>query len=214
MNKIHVAGVEILIDEPKRYIQADDVCEGNLRELWKIIESCYAGYTVMYCYHNTVVPVELLREIGVTLADDCVEMRISRADLGDLSEKKIVRITQDTFEEFAACHDEHNPEMYWTSERIKEDLSQWDIHAIVNDDEITGYVLMALWNPVEAEIFCVVAADNEQMQALIAAGVKSAFEAGKTEALYMADRNSAEQEAAMSVGFQETGYYVGYKAQA
>jgi len=62
-----------------------------------------------------------------------------------------------------------------------------------------------------AEIFCAETPNSIQRETLIAYASKFAFDNVKDEVLFMVDKNSIDYKAALSVGFNVTGFYKGYK---
>ena len=210
MIKTNITGVEILVEESEHYLQANDIDTANIHRLWLEIKSRYSNYDVMFCYHNTNAPLEFMRSINAVLADDSVEMRLTHKCLQSSNMYHITQVTETDFNIFAAFHDKRNPKMYWKSERIRQDLARWGIFILWSDRQIAGYILVAMWNLVQAEIFCVETTELAQAEALIAAASAFAFEKGKTEVLYMDDENTLGHKAALAIGFRVTGYYQGY----
>ena len=214
MIKTKFAGHEIFVEESEHYLQANDISITDINVLWEQMKIYYENYDVMFCYHNTKVPVGFMSIIGAVLVDDCVEMRLAEKYFKVSDIYNVVQVTEIDFEAFAAFHDERNPEMYWTSERIKKDLNRWGIFMLSSGSQIASYILIAMWNPTQAEIFCVETTEHIQGEALIAAASAFAFEKGKTEVLYMADENTIAHKAALAIGFHITGYYQGYEIKS
>jgi len=213
MKPIDVAGVEILLDEPEHYIQINDSGESSLRTAWPQIVAGYPGYEVFFCYHNNEPPIAFMNEIGAELLDDSLEMRLPRKDIPFTSSPNIVRVTEANFDNFAIYHDITNPgpDMYWTSKRIKKDLSMWLIFISQSKGQINGYIMLSMWDTVCAEIFCLDAMRLEDGVAIASTAIAAAFEAGKTEILYMTEGKLGEV-VAKKLGFSHRGYYKGYRA--
>ena len=212
MNKVTIAGVDILVDSEEKYLQINDVYD--LREsLWNQIAERYAGFDAVFCYHSTTAPEEFLASIGAVMVDDCVEMRLHNDETLVTASPDIYLVDDTSFDAFAALHDKRNPDMYWTSVRIRSDLARWGIVTSQIDGQITGYAMVAMWDPFAAEIFCIEASDVEHSLSLIIAAARYAFEAGKPEVLYMADKGAKQQTVAQLAGFCTTGFYQGYSAK-
>lgn len=210
--KINIGGVEVLVEDIDHYLQINDICGTDLSRIWEQVKTDYASYDKWICYHNSEIPFVVLDEINAVLEDDCIETRLIYDELNypeKLDIARIERVTEEGFDEFATYHGECNPDMYWTSERIRRDLSRWGIFSLRTINEITGYILLGMRHPVEAEIFCVDAPDSVQYEALIAFAAKFAFDNGRKEVLYMTD-NPVSHGAALSIGFAVTGFYKGY----
>ena len=83
---------------------------------------------------------------------------------------------------------------------------------IITAGEVTGYIMIALWDASTAEIFCIEAEDAAQNRPLIAAAVLCAFNLGKQDVLFMAEKESAQIAPALSAGFKVTGFYQAFRA--
>jgi len=226
-----VAGVEVVVSDDSLHI--NDIFEPEILQLWGLLEAKYPGYGVFFCYHNAEEPGDFLTEIGAEIVDDCVEFRLEPEDLfhtgspvdsfaptdGNLAQPAGM-LTQPTgldesrFAEFAALHDSLSANMFWNSTRISDNREKWRIFVLSDEDEISGYVMTAIWPPTLAEIFGVVAATESESRALLTAATLDAFALGKQEVLVMVETDNAQElAAARAVGFRETSYYRGYKAQ-
>jgi len=208
--KIKIDGIEANVLAEDQYLQINDISGSDLGRIWPQIEANYAAYDRWLVYHNAAdIPIDLLSEIGATLEDDFIEMRLYADSFNCPKTLNATRITEENFATFAAYHDKQSPDMYWTSERIARDLSRWGIFALLQDGQIADYILLSMWHPDEAEIFCVT--EGSSCEELITFAAKYAFENGKKYVLYMADDNSISHKAALSVRFAATGFSKSYK---
>jgi hypothetical protein len=140
------------------------------------------------------------------LLESCVETRLSPENFVPTDGCELTIVTNGNFAEFAALHDNANPAMYWTSERIIRDLSQWCMYMYKSN-----YILMRLTND-EAEIYAIKASEKYIGETLVSAASKCAFKIGKPYILYMIDENApGELEIAQTVGFTGCGKYVAYQ---
>jgi len=210
MKKIILDGVEVLVEEKDNYLQMNDICASDLSRIWDHIKTNYHKYEKWLCYHSTEVPITVLNGLEAVLKDNSIELRIDFNSFSCSETPGIIQITDNSFSEFAAYHDKNYPDMYWTSERIRRDLSRWAIHAMKHNNQIDGYVLISMWDPINAEIYCLDASASAQCELLIKSAVRHAFDNGKKEVIYMADENTISYEAALSIGFAITGFYKGY----
>lgn len=210
MLKISIDGIEIFVEDTDHYLQTNDICGTDIKRIWEQIETDYKNYDKWFCYHNLEIPYECLRELGAVLADDNIEMRLTADNFICYETLEVERITDESFDDFAYYHDSCNPGMYWTSERIKRDLSRWCIFTLRSANQIEGYILLSIGDTVQSEIFCVEAPNKTQSEALISSTVKYAFDNGRHEVLFMADADTINHEAALSVGFTVTGFYKSY----
>jgi len=209
MKVVDISGIDVLIEDDEKYLQINDAHSLDM-VFWGQIKSRYMGFEVMFCYHNTTAPVQFLNSIGAELADDCIEMHLYSSDSEFAETEDIFIVNELSFNEFAEYHDKCNPDVYWTSVRIKTDLSRWGIFIMKSADTITGYSLISLWDSVQAEIYNV-ESDSEKLPDLITHSARYAFNMGKTDVLFMADKDSIQHSAALSAGFEVSGFYQGYK---
>jgi hypothetical protein len=208
-----IAGVEIIVGDNVLHI--NDAFEPEIREVWEQLPARYGGFEVFLCYHNSVAPGEFLNEIGATLIDDCFEFRLEHEGLIPTEPNwEITPLTYFDFSQFAAMHDEVNPDMYWTSSRIRDDLDKWRIFIMARDGQVVGYVITAMWQPKQAEIFGLVAPTESDHRSLIASAARDVFASGKSQVLMMVDTDSnTEQAAASALGFRNSGFYQGFEAK-
>lgn len=210
MDTIQINDIPILVDEAAKYIQLNGICDFD-SDFMDCISARYAGYEVFFCYHNTVPPEQFLDAAGAALVDDCIEMRLTGVSTPAAAiAHGVTPLDEASIDEFCALHDSRCPDMYWTGSRIRADMSRWGIFVIKDHNRITGYIMMAIWNPVEAEIFHVEAANTIQGSALIISAVEYAFSISRREVLFMVDKDSVQQQMALSAGFCVTGYYQGF----
>jgi len=207
--KIVIQGIDIYVEDRDYYLQINDISDTDLRMIWEKIKTKYPSYEKWFCFRNVDVPVALMDELGAVLEDDCIQTRLFPDKLCYKSTSDIEQVTNDTFNEFAAVHDACVSDMYWTGERLGRDISKWGIFCLRYNERITDYLIMSMRDPLEAEIFCIEASNNDKCRELIACAAKFAFANGKNNVLYMAD-DKEKQEVALSVGFAVTGFYKGF----
>ena len=206
-----IDGIEAIVSEVDQYLQLNDISRADLSRVWGHINDKYASYEKWICYHNyTDIPLALLGEIDAVIKDDCIETRLKPGYFIDSDTLDVVPITEENFDAFAAYHSVRNP--HWIkSELIWRNFSRWSIFALFTNNQITDYLLLAMGNPAQAEIFGVEASDDTNCKALITSAAKHAFKHGKKEVLYMAEENTMAHAAAISLGFANTGWYKGYQ---
>jgi len=205
-------GIEVIVSDVDRYLQINDVSGMDLAEICEQIKSDYSSYEKWICYHNYAdIPFELLEEMGTVIEDNSIEMRLTANDFINFGASDVVQITMEELDDFAAYHNKCNPDNGANSERIKRNFSNWGIFALFADNKISDYVIIAMGNPNQAEIFCVESSDKNKCEKLISFATKHAFDSGKREVLFMADENTIAYKVALSGGFCVTGFYKGYR---
>lgn len=211
-----VEGLEILVSPEEQYIQVYDIEAKDAEKLWERVKQDYPGFVVDFCFNNTVAPIHFLKEVQAEVLDDCIETRLIKKDMVELQVEKAPALREEDFEIFADFHDKRNPEMAWSSEKLKNDLANWRIFAQSLRGEIAGYSLMRTDGALYWDIYGVEADALEDKVALIAAAVKCAFETNpEAEVVFMVDReNYLELGAALHLGFRRAGYYISYRCKA
>jgi len=240
--KLHtIDGIEVFVEEADRYVQINDISGKDLSVVWETLQKDFHGYELVLCFRDVVVPVEALATIKAEVLEDCITMTVTqdgfvscgRDDVTDgliscdcsdaipdglipCNCSEISPLEKSGFAAFAALHDKINPECGGTSQGIWRKWDNWRVLLLRKNGEIIGYtiLLVALRDTTMGEIFCVWAGSHAYRKALLSAVVQIAFENGKDVVLYMVDRdNTDELTAATEVGFQEVGYYVGYRVE-
>lgn len=123
-----------------------------------------------------------------------------------------VRITEETYAEFAQLHDTQAGEMYWTSGRILETLDDWSIYACYEHGTMLG-ALYCLDEGRMLEIFGIDFRDGifreTCYRALIAACLNEAKQRGGKHLVYFAEEER-ELGILQEFGFRATGTYMCY----
>jgi len=215
MERIQLNGVEVNIEASENYIQINDISDENLTRIWGDIKAQYPGYELALCFRDVPVPTNALLAIGAEILDDCLAMRVWQDSYKPCNSLDVVPLEKADFAEFAALHDKLHPApvMYWTSQRLLNAWDKWRIFVVWDGGKIIGYTMMliALRDEAQGEIFVVEAESQDHCKALISAATGCAFAIGKSEVLFMVDRDGHhEYEATEAVGFRKTGFYMGY----
>jgi hypothetical protein len=212
-----------IIHEPNdNYVEVKN-CSFERKEAFQTfyseLKEKYPGCTFDFVYTETDAPEELMHEIGAELIDSCVEMRLTEAEEHGPVESCAVSaacvantacavepVTPATFDVFAEIHDRKNPDMYWTSARIKADMARWRIYRA--DD---GYILLGIWDAA-AEVYALEAADIPAKASLLRQACTFAFRINKTGVVWMVDEDKPEEiKMAEVMGFVRTGGYRCYR---
>jgi len=208
--------VEMFVDGNEKYIQLNDVDMQDIEKVWENLLANYPGFVIDFCFHNTLAPEKFLLEAGAFVLDNCIEMRLLEKDFVDLPTNatgNVLPVTISNFADFATCHDNAHPDMYWNSQRILADFDAWDVFMMQQHGKTTGYAIMR----GGTEIYCVLADSLDDKIALISAAIKKGFIAdadSNKDLLFMVDRdNFTEVGAAMHLGFRREGYHIAYRVK-
>jgi len=209
MKRIEIGSFNILSESSENYLQINDVI--NIDELWSLICHDYSHYQIDFCYHNIVPPSQKLCDISAFLLDDCLEMRCKATDKNDCSFTDIVRVTKDNYAAFARYHDAQDDDMYWNSQRIFERFSDWSIFMSMNNQDISGYVLVSLWDEKVAEIYALESTDAESGSRLLKVAIHEAKQTNHQQVMAMVDKHSLSHLCCIKLKFMETGFYQSYR---
>jgi len=216
MKPFIINDIEVFVDEVEKYIQVNDISEKDLARLWEYLQMHCHGYELVLCFRDAAAPVDTLAVIGAEVLEDCLTMKATQNEFIPYPCNDMTPLEKSDFAEFSVLHDKVNPECGGTSQRI---LSKWDNWRVFllrkkSSNEIIGYSIIHvnLRDAAMGEIFCVWASSSTHRKAMLSAATQCAFQNGKEVIVYMVDRDNAnEYEAALAVGYQEAGYYVGYR---
>ena len=205
--------MKLYVWEDERHIQVNEFYVDNMEKFhifWKDLQEKYMGFTIDFCYHNCPVPIEYMLKINAVLLESCVETRLTQENFTPVEMYDLTLVTTENFKKFAKLHDLANPVssgMFWTSERIKKDLTRWLIYIYENN-----YVLMRMGND-ESEFYAIETMDRSIGEILISKASKDAFKAGKTGILVMVDDDDLKKlEMYQGVGFLPCGKYIAYQS--
>jgi len=219
--KIKIADVDVLVTASEKNIQLNDLPTEKFESVWNQVVADYSGYEVFFCFNSErmelgqKVPIEQLTKIKAAIIDDMLNFKLhsDRFTMVELENGlEVELLTETEFAEFATFHDHHNPDMFWTSDRIKKRRNIWQIHTLKKNKQLEGYVMTMITNK-NTEIFAIKADCNATFKALLTTTCQNAFAIGKKEILYMIEKGAltSHQQIAMNLGFKETGFYQGFQ---
>ncbi|MCL1935004.1 MAG: hypothetical protein FWF57_01285 [Defluviitaleaceae bacterium] len=196
----------------EKYLQIDDATEDEIKDIWKGILFANSGFEVFFTYNSErkqiKVPYEYLKEIGTTMVDDTVIYKLKSKDFKPTNILPYTAELVDyiNFTEFANIHDKKHPNMYWTSERIRQRLNLFEIYILRIENEITGYIITMLGKTYNEVMICD-AVYTDDFKILIETICKE-----KNEVIYMIDVKERDRFATLeNMGFKMTGVYTGFK---
>jgi hypothetical protein len=160
MKTIRIQGVEVLLEEAEKYIQINDIGEGDLLAVWEPLRLRYPGFEVNLCFRDVPVPENALAAIGAEVLEDCLKMYVTQGEHVPHESPDISLLTKADFGGFAALHDTL-PDMWWTSRRIWEKWEGWHIPVLREKGNIIGYAMLMVMGRTRhlGEVFAVEAAD-------------------------------------------------------
>ena len=219
--KINENGVDIFVTEAENYIQINDLIEKQAESTWEYLLANYPSFDLFFSFNSErmkrseAIPTQFLAEINAELVDDTLNFTLKAEDLNDKNSNNLetTRLTEAEFDTFAKFHDAKNPNIYWTSKRIKARFDLWQIQISKKGNQINGYSMLMITEKI-AEIFTIYAENELIFEALLQESCKNAFAESSPEILYLIDRvEIKQQQCARKLGFKETGFYRGYQVK-
>ena len=208
----NIKGIDVIISDIDQYMQINDINGADLTKIWDEIKRDYPTYEKWICFNNyEEIPMILLNNIGATLEDNCIEMRMSVDNFTDAQTPNIIRVNEKMLTEFLVHHTKCNPENGASGDIVKRNFSQWGIFVSMEKGKIKDYIMVYMGNQVYGEIFCIEASDMNTCRDLITCAARFTFDNGKNEILYMSNEDTMPYQMAFSAGFEIKGFYKGYK---
>ena len=183
---VKIEEVEILITESEKYMQINDIPEEKIAIVWDRILTDYSGYEVFFSFNSErmaadqKIPVQFLAKINAKIVDDTLSFWLKKENFTSATENdlEIVPLTENDFNDFSQLHHSRNPDFYWTTKRIKERSSIWQIHIFKKKGQLSGYVMtMTKQRNLEgsAEIFAIEANNESEFKTLLSTTCQSAL---------------------------------------
>jgi hypothetical protein len=219
-----IGSLSLLVDKKTNYLQAiggifakrdfNKVCD----RFMKYLKTNYSGYKIHFGYPlENERGISFLEGIKAKPVDASITMNLEKDDFikkGSFDE--VIPLEEKHYKEYAAFHDNHNPNMWWNSERIFEKIDLWKIYVIIKKDKIVGSIFIKLLKDDEAEVFGI-SIDEEYINnnlelKLLSEATYSIFEQGRKELLYFVDEfDKVGLEATLNVGFKQIDTYRSYE---
>ncbi|MCL2574173.1 MAG: hypothetical protein FWE34_06465 [Defluviitaleaceae bacterium] len=210
---IFVDGVEVNVTNEEKYIFVKGLTANTTEGVWGFITQNYSGYEVDFSFNNVdAPPIDFFIKIGARLLEESTQLTLlSENFLEQPMPEGIIKITNANFEDFAQIHDAEQTDMYWTGDRLRQDLENWEIYAIYENSKISDYIV---FSPPRESIFAAYGKNPENKVALLSAVANTSFT--KSDApiyFYTESHELAEQEAALKLGFEQAGQLVVYQVK-
>ncbi len=151
-----------------------------------------------------------LKRNGYGLEDACCDLRCGLSDpMAQWTEDGVLRVTEEKFDEYAAFHDAHFPDIYWNAERLRSVQRDWRIFARRDGGQISAGVFLQVYGET-AEIFGLRIREREPGTKLLrhALGTICTESAAVKRAVFLADESDETAiAAARECGFHCAGHY-------
>lgn len=189
--------------------------EQALQEFIEFVQEQFRGYDLFLGYSkDNKKAIEYLKTHGF----ECIEENYNNTIFLDRYEAikasdNVIRVCEDNYEYFRVLHSKIEGEMYWNSERIYKDISNWVIFVYMNKEEPIGSVYYMIDDDGWYEIFGIDLKDNifdkVVFDNLLKKALTTAKELGGKYMTFFC--NGEEQKIVNDLGAYCVGEYVCYK---
>lgn len=177
----------------------------------------YSGYEIDFGYPlENKDAINFLEGINAQPMDSSITMSLKKDDFVRTSNySEVVPLGSDYYSEYAIFHDKHNPNIYWTSERIFEKLDIWNIYIIRKEEKIVGSTFIKIKENV-VEVFGVSIDKEYKHQGLelklLSESISDILKQWNEDILYFIDDNEIDElNATLNIGFKQIDTYRSYK---
>ena len=218
-----ITGVLAILVEPEdKYIEAIGgvFAERNYgpvaTEFFNCLRENYPGHQMHAAYpEENEQAICFMNSIGAELEDYDYELRLKRAAFrGGAGHENTAQLTEQYYAGFSEFHNHHNPDVFWTGEKLLDALDKFRIHIAIENKTIVGAVVTS--KQTEPEIFFLTLAEHHQVlrygKPLLLHAAKSAYCDGAEEILSMVDKKRSDLLITFEeVGFKRTDTCLSYK---
>ncbi|MFA5522838.1 MAG: hypothetical protein WDA24_00625 [Tissierellales bacterium] len=219
-----VGVLNLFVETKNRYLQGNGgiFAKGEFNfvatQFIDYLRKNYEGNEMFFGYPaENVDAISFLTEINAELAESSLTMELKKQNfIQSLVSNDVVLLEKDYYEEYAVFHDKYNPDIYWTSERIFENLNIWKIYIVVKNQKIAGSILIRMVDDKLADIYCVTIDSNYNSCGLeldlLSRSLYDIFKEGKERVLHFVDEGADDElQAALKTGFKQIDSYRGYR---
>lgn len=213
--------ISLFVKKSDKYLQGRILAKKNFNlvatQFIEYIRDNYSGYEIDlgYPFENEEA-IDFLERSNARLMDSCITMELKKEDFIKLSNyDDVITLDKSNYSEYSAFHDKHNPNMYWTSERIFRNIDIWSIYIIIEREKIVGSIFIKSKgnNP---EVFGISVGEEYKNKGLelklLSQSIDNMFIQGKKEILYFVEEDAIEEiEATLKIGFKQVDTYRCYK---
>lgn len=217
-----IAVIQFFFIHSERYLQTTGVyISSNYNDvmdaLMVIFKNEYPNYRALFGFPKENIKANnYFIENGYECVDSCLDMRLSTVDFkGTKHSNNIFQLCKSDFDSYAYFHDKSFPNIYWTSNRLREAFDDWYIFVYRSKGSIEGSVFIKICNENTLEIFGLLVSDEYLgkgiEEVLLAQGLKILFKykpSIKKTIFLINDVESEEINMVEKVGFK---YFSSYR---
>ena len=222
-NEVLVGVLNLQVKKEDLYLQSlggifakqdfDDVA----KQFIQYLKVRYPNFNMYFRYPlENQTAIMFLEKMGAELLDACVTMELRQEDFKMSSSKHgVIRLPSDYYEDYAAFHDAHYPNIYWNSQRIFDHLDLWNIYVVIENQKIIGNIFIRM-NGSEAEIFGLSIDESYQRDNLeldlLSTSMKDCFLKDIEHVLFFVNEDDQRQiDATLEIGFKQIDTYRCYR---
>jgi len=188
-----------------------------LRELSEYLSSRYPRSKWMMCF-STGDPESTawMEKAGFTRLEDSSHYTLLFDQYVPAPDDRgVERITKDNFEKFRRVHEAVDKDMYWNCDRVRRDLSKWDLY-VAEENGVAGEV-MALRADDFYEIYALVCEDGQFHEGIYIRLLRRVLNEGKKKGAknltFFVETESGEAQILPKLGFRLVGRYLAYRKE-
>jgi len=203
-----------------RYISTYSCCVrrntgGALEEFSSYLAARYPGceWTIGFSAKNREA-VQWLEGAGHTRLDDSNHYQLLFSQYTPTpDEPDVERITEENFEKFQRIHQAIEGDMYWNCQRVRRELSRWDLF-VAEEDGIAGEIMALDERGGFYEVFALECDDGQFHEGLFRRLLRRVLNEGKRKGAtvmpFFVDTDGEENQVLPGFGFQLIGNYRSY----
>lgn len=187
------------------------------KQFIQYLKAQYPNFKMYFGYPTeNIEAITFLEKSEAELIEACLTMEIKKEDFVHISPKYEVKmLSNERYEEYAAFHDYHYPNIYWNSQRIFEHLDRWNIYVAIEHEKIIGSIFIRI-NQIDSEIFGISSDEAYKNQSLeldlLSVSLKDCFLKNIERLLFFVNEEDQNQiDATLEVGFKQIDTYRCYK---
>lgn len=210
----------LFVDKENEYLQTiggiyyKDDFEYVLNKFIEYLEENFKSYDMIIGYTSKDKNILKVLEQKGEIFEKAEFFKLYKNNLKIKDIREDIRLlTTDDLEDFSDIHDKINPDMYWTSERLKKNLDNWRIFVYREMGKIKSYIMSQVYTDLTGEIFNITNVgflDRSIIEDLVYIVCKDMFDIGVTDIVSSCDMESYEKDLYYKLGFERTNDYIGY----
>lgn len=196
----------------------DDYYNDVMDDFIKKLKEDYPGYRALLGFPKENKNANnYLSSKSYKCLDSDTDMRLNPSDFKPANKTcNIIKITEETFDEYSKFHDKYFDGAYWTSSKVKESFNMWNIFCYKIENNIEGGLFMRKYekdNSIEIMglDFSKEYNTKENIASIVSYALKYCFKnlVPVSQAIFfIEDKDTEQMEAAKELGFK---YFSSYR---